>query len=313
MAECNQYEKSIKQFIAGEISREDEQSLLQHIEQCQHCKELIEVHYRLALQDFDLPDAAPEDFTKVRQNVIRAIRKKETAHKITWYHHIADHISSLFTRPVVAASAAVVLFLAGFFLSSIILPTPSRSESDLIQHLKYTAQQNTDLQQVENSPYLFSDVRIKNVNGGQVALGFNVSTHLELIRPKDDPLVKEVVAQAVLNPTSLGNRLKAISYSEEIMDPKVREALIFILLNDDNLAVRIKAITSLAKYPADTQIQEAFLRILNEEESVQLRLMAIDYLTNQELNKQTLEDAIMNLDESEDAFIRYKLYQQTRN
>lgn len=313
MAVCNKYEKLIKQLIAGEIRHEDEQALLKHIEACQHCRQLVEAHRQLTTKDVNLPDAAPEDFTKVRQNVIRAIRNKETAPKITWYHAIADYMSSYIARPAVMAPLAAVLFLTGYFFHSIILPSARQTDSNLIQQLKYTAQQNTDLQQVENSPYIFSDVRIKDANGDQIALGFNVSTHLELVRPKTDPLVKEVIAQAVLNPASLGDRLKAISYSEEIIDPKVKEALIFALLNDDNLAIRIKAITSLAKYPFDTKIQDALLKILKEDQSVQLRLLAIDFLTNQKLNKQTLEDAIKNSNGSQDAFIRNKLYQQIRN
>lgn len=313
MAVCNKYEQLIKQLIARELNREDEQTLLKHTETCQHCKQLVEAHLQLTAEDSYFPETAPADFTKVRQYVIREIRNKDTTPKIAWYHPIADYMSSFITRPAVMASVAILIFLAGFFLHPIISPSSSQPESGLIRQLKYTAQQNTDLKQVENSPYIFSDVRIRDVNRDQIALGFNVSTHLELIRSKNDPLVKEVIAQAVLNPASLGSRLKAISYSEEIMDPKVKEALIFILLNDANLAIRVKAMTSLAKYPFDPKTQNALLRILKADEPVQLRLLAIDYLTNQKLNKEMLKDAIKNLDEPRDAFIRHKLYQQIKN
>lgn len=320
MAKCRKYEKLIKQLIGGEISREDESLLLRHTEACQHCRELVEAHHRLAADDLDLPDASEQDFVKVRQNVIRAIRNQADLRRIRWYHYIADHITALLTRPIVAAALAAILFLAGVFFGARndwlrqSTSSPARqAEADFIKQLNYVAQQNTDLRQVENSPYLFSDVRIRDVNETQVALEFNVSTHLELVRDKNDPLVKEVVAQAVLNPAPLGNRLKAISYSEKIMHPKVKEALISALLRNDNLAVRLKALTSLAKYPSDPEIREALIRILNEDQSVQLRMMAIDYLTHQKLDTQTLEDAIKNLDNSEDAFFRYKLYEQINN
>lgn len=313
MAVCSKYEKIIKQLIAGEINPENEQALRKHIETCQECRQLVEAHFQLTAQSIHLREAAPEDFMKVRQNVIRTIRNRQAAPKITWYYTIADYIPSFFAKPAVIVPLATIMFIAGFFLHSVILPPASQPDSNLIQQLNYTAKRNTDLHQVENSPYIFSDVRISDVNGDQIALGFNVSTHLELTRSKNDPLVKEVIAQAVLNPASLGNRLKAISYSEEIMDPKVKEALIFILLNDDNLAIRVKAMTSLANYPFDKATQDALLKIIKGDDPTQLRLLAIDYLTNQKLNKQTLEDAIKNLDGSRDAFLRQKLYQQIRN
>jgi hypothetical protein len=313
MKECRKYEVLIKQLIAGDIGKADEDRLREHISYCRDCKELVEAHHQLLAGVFDVAEPDEEDFAGVRQNVLRAIRSKEGVNKIAWYHKVADHVASLFSRPVFAASLSLVLFVSGFFLHSLISQSQSREGSDLIEQLKYTAQQNTDLQQVENSPYIFSDVRLRNVSGGQVALGFNVSTHLEVVRGKSDPLVKEVLAQAVLNPAPLGNRLRAISYSQEIMDSKIKEALILTMLSDDNLAVRIKAMTSLAAYPFDSQIQDAFIKILKGSDVVQLRLMAIDFLTHNLSSDKPLEDMFKDMNDAKDAAIKYKLYQQIRN
>jgi hypothetical protein len=313
MKECKKYERLIKQFIANEIGDEDKKLLLEHIQQCKACKSLYEMHNQLETHTIDFPEASAEDYLKVRQSVIRSIRNKKAASDIKWYQYFSDRFLSIFSRPAVTISFSVILFLIGFFLYPIILPSRGQSNFDLARQLKYTAQQNTDLQQVENSPYIFSDVRFKNVNGDQVEIGFNVSTHMELVRHKDDPLVKEVLAQAVMNPASLGNRLQAISYSEEIMDSKVKEALIFTMLNDNNLAVRIKAMTSLAKYPSDSKIQDAFLKILKNDEQVQLRLLAIDYLTSNLSNEKNLEEIIRDLNQAKDAGIKYKLSQLIKN
>lgn len=313
MKECKKYEELLKHLIANEIDDKDKELLLSHIRQCKNCKALYEMHGQLGTQAIDFPEADAGDYLKVRQSVIRSIRNKKAIDDIKWYQNFADHFMIFFSRPAFTVSLSVILFLVGFFLYPIILTSQDHSDFDLAQQLKFTAQQNTDLQEVENSPYIFSDVRFQNVNGDQVSIGFNVSTHLELIRPKNDPLVKEVLAQAVMNSASLGNRLQAISYSEEIMDSKIKEALIFIMLNDNNLAVRIKTMTSLAKYTPDVQIRDAFLKILKDEESVQLRLMAIDYLTSNLSNEKNLEEIIKDLNQAKDAGIKYKLYQQIKN
>ena len=313
MRECKKYEGLLKRLIANEINDEDNRLLLEHIEECRECKSLYEMHKQLETQAIDFSEADSEDYLKVRQSVIRSIRNKNTTSDIKWYEYFLDQFLSFFSRPEFTISFSVILFLIGFFLHPFILPSQDKSGFDLEQQLKFTAQQNTDLQEVENSPYIFSDVRFKNVNEDQVEIGFNVSTHLELVRHKDDPLVKEVLAQAVMNQTSLGNRLRAISYSEEIMDSKIKEALIFTMLNDNNLAVRIKAMTSLAKYLPDAEIQDAFLKILIDDQLVQLRLLAIDYLTSNLSNEKNLEEIIKDLNQAKDAGIKYKLYQQINN
>lgn len=313
MKECKKYEVLIQRLIAGEIKKADEEKLRKHTERCQDCKELVETHYQIKTGVFDFSEPDDEEFTKVRQNVLRGIRSKRAARGISRYRNLADRFTYILTRPAFAVSFSMVLFLAGFFLHSWISQSQYSDRSDLIKQLKYTAQQNTELQQTESSPYIFNDVRIRNVNGGEVALGFNVSTHLEIVRDKNDPLVKEVLAQAVLNPAPLGNRLKAISYSEQIMDSKIKEALILTMLSDDNLAVQIKAMSSLAAYPFDSQIEDAFLKILKESDQAQLRLMAIDYLTHNLSSEQPLQEIVKNLNDAKDAGIKYKLYQQIKN
>ena len=313
MKECKKYEELLKNLIANEIGDEDKRLILGHIRQCKACKSFYEMHHQLEIHTIDFPEASDEDYLKARQSVIRLIRNKKAASDITWYQYFSDQLLSIFSRPAFTISFSVIVLLIGFFLYPLLQPSQVKPGFDLAQQLKFTAQQNTDLQEVENSPYIFSDVRFKNVNGGQVEIGFNVSTHMELVRQKNDPLVKEVLAQAVMNPASLGNRLQAISYSEEIMDSKIKEALIFTMLNDNNLAVRIKAMTSLAKYPSDSKIQDAFLKILKNDEQVQLRLMAIDYLTSNLSNEKNLEEIIKDLNQPNDAGIRYKLSQQIKN
>lgn len=313
MKECKKYEKILKQLISNAIEDEDKKILMEHIQECTECKAVYEMHEQLQSSEIDLPEVALEDYLKVRQSVIRSIREKKTISEIRWYQYFSDQFLSVFSRPAFTISFAIILFIIGFFLYPIVIPSQGQSNFDFTNQLEVTAKQNTDLQQVENSPYIFSDVRLRNINSDQVALGFNVSTYMELIRPKNDPLVKEVLAQAVMNPASLGNRLQAISYSGEIMGSKVKEALIFTMLNDNNLAVRIKAMSSLAKYPSDAAIQDAFLKILKDDKQVQLRLMAIDYLTSNLSKEKNLEEIIKDLNQAKDAGIKYKLYQQIKN
>jgi hypothetical protein len=113
-----------------------------------------------------------------------------------------------------------------------------------------------------------------------------------MIGKKDDPLVREVIAQSLINPSNVGTELKAISYTEGMVDQKIKEALIFSMDKAPIMAVRLKAMASLSEYESDQEIQEAFIDVLRKEESVKMRLLAIDYLTANKLTPDTLQRVI---------------------
>ena len=129
----------------------------------------------------------------------------------------------------------------------------------------------------------------KEVDPENIALSFDVTTHLEMVSQKNDPLVRDVIAQSLINPSNLGTELKAISYSEGIFDRKIKEALIFSMNKTPILAVRLKAMNNLLSYKNDPEVQEAFLKVLMDEESVKMRLMAIDYLAESQLKADSLQ------------------------
>jgi hypothetical protein len=125
-----------------------------------------------------------------------------------------------------------------------------------------------------------------------LALSFDVSTHLELVRDKSDPLVAEILVQSLVNPAPVGTRLEAISLVRS-MEPKVRGALIAAMLEDESLPVRIAALEKLVGQPIDPATEAAFLKVLEIEESVQMRLLAIDYLAKERVAPEVLESAIL--------------------
>ncbi len=144
------------------------------------------------------------------------------------------------------------------------------------------------------------------MNDNRIALSFDVSRHMEIIRSKDDPLVREVIAQTLLNPANPGNELKAISYSSSVFDIKLKEALIFSAQNAPILAVRIKAMSGLMNYEDDVDVQSAFLDIFQDEESVKMRLMALDYLKKSRIDKAKLQAALEQMDSGKNAAVIIK-------
>ncbi len=309
MKVCKKYKKLLKQYLAGEIDSGDEVKLFDHIKDCIACQEVFQIHQSLADPQLDLPLPKSQEFVKIREKVLSKIRQRESREPLSWYHNILEYFRFSFYKPVVAAALILIVFFLGFFSRGFLIENQLQSKANLLRNIKHTAVKNTDLKAVENSPYIFRNVQFHEIDENNIALSFEVSSHVELIGSKNDPLVKEVLVQSLLNPEPLGTRLKSVSLTRDIIDPKIKQALIFTLQHDQSLAVRMQALSCLMDYRDDKEIQEACLKLLKEEESVNMRLMAIDFLIQTNINDQALENTIPYLELGRDAAVRHKLNQ----
>lgn len=286
MSQCKYTQRLYNELISDKPDAEKKEKLLAHSKNCPECAELISMHKSLGANKGWMIEPADTDFLALRRDVIRKIRLQESKGTNTSF---LIKIIAFLRQPALAYSMAFLLTIGAFILGQRWAQGPTAAEPGILQEIDYTAESHFNLEQVKNSPYLFSDVRVQAMDDQQITLSFNVSTHLEMTRSIDDPLVRDILAQSIINPQSEAYRLNYISYSERIIDPKIKEALLFTLENDSDLPVRLKAMTALLGYAKDDQIEEAFLKILRQEESMQMRLLAIDYLTQNKIDEHTLE------------------------
>ena len=326
MSDCQRFKRSIERLLGDEIGQEELERLLSHTQVCAGCESLFELHHDLSDPQLRLSDPEQADLMGVRRAVLREIRTREgetrdaTAPSRRWPARMRPGLTAWlrpglaswlrpglaswlrpdtasWLRPALAtglAAGLVVLALGvGFVMGRGEISTvPVTGRGNLVPEIERAAYAVESLQDTAESPYVYSNLRLRDAGDGRVALSFDVATHLDMIRPKDDPLVSEVLVQAMLQDESLGGRLKAISHAAELVDPRVDEALILVMLRDPSLPVRMKALSQVASTPATRQVEEAMLQVLENEESVQMRLQAIDYLSRGELPRDELHRAI---------------------
>ena len=309
MKACRRNKRLFIEYISEGISPEREKKFLEHLEECKDCRDAIIIHKKLSDPHVDIPVPDPTVFNKMRSKVIKSIESEEIGIFESWYSNISEKFINFSYNPIAATVILCLVFTIGFLTSWIFINGKEFSKAELVENIKHSALSNSGLREVEDSPYTFSNVRFREVDDKNIALSFNVSTHMDIIRKKDDPVVKEVLAQTLLNSEPLGTRLKSVSISKDIIDPKIKEALIFTLHNDNNLAVRMRAMSALMKYSEDNKIQEAFLQLLKEEESVNMRLLAIEYLAKENIDKQILQNATINLNRNRDTAIKNRINQ----
>jgi hypothetical protein len=230
----------------------------------------------------------------MRTSVSRKIRQQKNSGLNAKLSESLNNIRIFLMKPEMAVAALTLI--VGFLLGRALPPDAQGSSLNIIKQINLTASENKQLIDVKNSDFRYSNAIIKEIDAENVSLSFDVKTHVNIVRPKTHPVVREVIAQSLLNPSNTGSELKAISFTENIIDRKIKEALIFSLHNAPMQAVRMKAMSSLIKYKADNDVQDAFIRVLKEEESVQMRLTAIDYLQDTNISPDVLWSAVEHSD-----------------
>jgi hypothetical protein len=306
MKRCTEFEPLIEGMLSEEITEANRDRLLAHAETCTECRQFVDLHYQL--QDpglgADLP--TPGEFASMRHLVMTEIRTAGAALPFTT--SLFESFRGLLMRPAFAGGLAALMlamlatgYLAGSSNTRLEIPEDALVMDSLVADMGREAEGNVRLSDVEDSPFVFSNVSFNEAKDDQLALTFDVTRHVEFSRAKDDPLVKEILAQTLVNPTPLGTRLAAIRHVGKMVDPKIEEALIFSMVNDPTLAVRIKAQNLLASYESNSQIEAAFMMVLSGEESVQMRLRAMDYLVASDVSRGSLDDVLDNLQRDADS------------
>jgi len=293
MKECREFESLIDRAQTGEATEVERETLLEHMESCRRCSEVFEAVGRL--RDADLhPEPPAEDLLSMRRAVLRQIRGgRRPAPK-------AFSLAFLWSRPIPAAALAIAALALGFllgggagrFVRSDREPQTAFSADRFASSIKSVARSHTDYEDIVNSPFTYTNVRVSQERAGMVHLSFDVSRHLDLSLRKEDPLVTEILVQSLIEPSGVDTRLTAISMAENVAGPKIKKSLIQAMLYDENLAVRMTAQSKLVERRADSEVAESLLTVLEQEPSVRMRLVAIDYLTSSNVRPERLERAV---------------------
>ena len=297
----------IGQLQAGTISAADRARLDEYIKNHPEYTDLIKTDQILKSQPSLFPSPEPEKFTYMRDNVIKQIRRREEK-RSAGPESIFEQLYMIILRPEMAIAALTLI--VGFFLGRLFPSDKESLNSEIIDQISSLATKHDNLADLKNSPYVYSNISFKDHNNGKISLSFDVTTHLDILSKKDDPLVRDVMAQSLINPSNVGTDLKTISYSETMADRKLKEALIYAVHSAPSLAVRLKAMNGLQQYQNDAEVQNAFTKVLKDEASVKMRLMAVDYLTKSGIAPDSLRRIVSesNVPQSPAVLIKVKNY-----
>lgn len=285
MSACARFEAMIEHLVASGLEPDDRTALFAHAKACEGCRRLLEIHGELVAAGAGVPEPDEAELDFVQERIQRNVRRRRER------------------RPLRAAAIAAGLifpFAAGLILGRAL---PTR----LIDALHAEAASNRGLTDVEDSPFNYSNVTYRRVPGDRVALDFDVTTHLASVEPSSSPLVRDVLAQSLLNPSSVGERLKAMSFAAGELEPKLTQAVLFSLRRDESVAVRLAALTALASRLDDEVVRSALMAALRDDPSVQVRLAALELLASRRVDRGRIREAIREQERPGDQALMVRL------
>ncbi len=310
MDNCTRYFNQIADLRLQQLDDEDQTELFAHLATCRDCRDLMQFHEDLAMAGGEFGDVGSEALAGVRGRVLDEIRATDMT--VTAVAKPAAFWSVGRTR-MLAAAATVVVAIGGFAAGRMAAgPNPTGGDL-LVATLEDGAQDHRRLRDVEDSPNIISNVAVRSVGEGRVAMSFDVARHLEIERPINDPLVNEVLVHAILDQSSMGSRLKAVSMAAGAENGKVEEALVFSMLEDPELPVRMRALEILAERPVSEGVQQGLMKVLRHDESMQMRLLAIEVLATGGAGGQRVLEDFLETDEAVDPAIAERLASYTRS
>jgi hypothetical protein len=288
---CIKYKAILKKSLSGEISPGDMEALDAHAVKCRECHSLLKIHSALGQTDFTTPLPEKDEFSQMRARVMNKILNEKQQKSEIDFSALWQNIRTHAWRPAVAFS-----LILGFLLGRIMPTDEGNLGERIIEGISMLASESKNLFAEDKSGYRYSNVTIKELNQNEVQMSFDVSTHVDVVREKEDPFYKEILAQTLLSPGNAGTRLKAISSMENIPDPKFKQALIHTIQNDPSDAIRMKAVNQLQHFPKDEDVISTMLHLLKEDESIKIQRDAFAYLKRTEIHPDTLKNILENLD-----------------
>jgi hypothetical protein len=123
-----------------------------------------------------------------------------------------------------------------------------------------------------------------------LAMGITIGTYFPMYKLPQSPDLnelrrevgdlREIVALSLMQQQSATERLRGVSWSNQINDPdgKVLSALLDTLMHDSNINVRLAAIDALRRFGDRQTVRKGALQALSEQESPLVQVALIDFM-----------------------------------
>lgn len=197
MKDCGQFEEGIRELIGGTPRFEQMESVVDHCRECSECRQLFELHRTLDELGARFDELESVSLDRTRSQIVESVMREGKGRP--WWKRLALLWVPFTLRPLTAMALFAVMFAVGIAVSRMGARPPMPAE-DRADEAFIAAR----LQNMNNSPYSFSNVAVKEVRGDRVTLVFDVTRRVEIVQPMHSKIVKGVLTHAIVNPIATG-------------------------------------------------------------------------------------------------------------
>ncbi len=309
--DCRDVSELAVERLAGEAGEKARGELAAHLARCERCRSEMSAFERVWASLGEDPDAAVRP--EFRRRTLALMEEEMVRKRVTAFRPRMRTSSPLF-------QAAALLLAAGLgYLAARSIPRASgRPVTVGSAPPAAAATASTSVPNLQSGPRL-SNVSYKAADpNGRVGIGFDVTTHHNVVGRPDDPEVAKLLAYLVSrNAETAGEKSRAIELVSEHygsgnppVSPEILAALSNTLRKDANPGVRKKAADALASFPISPEIRTVFLEALRSDKNPAVRLVAVDALAaaaKQAPDSRTIESLREKAaDPLENGFVRAK-------
>jgi len=287
--ECRDFQEHMESYFYQDNSYFIDPDFEDHLDDCSTCREWVDFHRELLEIGEHAPLPTNQRFSSMRESVLRKLPQPSLhTQPVKGNQFWVDFLRFLQLYPRFAMGCSLVIL--GMAVWAGRLSVSNQDPQATIE--SFLPIQSQGYPSLWENPVSYTDVLARPLNGGKVDLSFNVSRRVRLETEANSDLTRNVLVQAILDPSRVGTRIKAMSLAPRIGDLRLRDALIFAVHTDSELAIRLEAIENMILFPFDPKLEAALLNVLEADPSYQMRQLALETLLSNQVNRDKLRQVI---------------------
>jgi len=258
---CETVRKNASLFLYGELSLEEDQSLQDHIEACEACRQALQAERRMhATLDEHLlePDAALLARCRRDLGAQLELARPRRGDLRSWFSGLLDLRLAALAKP----AGALALVAIGFFAA------------------RWTAAPG-GLRVTGTDPVATRVRFLQPEASGQVRLVVEETRQRMLSGNSNDQQIQRLLLAAAREASDPGVRADSMGLLEKRDAASLRPVLIDRLEHDSNPGVRLKALEGLKPYATEEQVRSVLAKVLLSDDNPGVRAQAIDLLVEQ--------------------------------
>jgi hypothetical protein len=284
--EHKEISKIIKAGLYDELSGEQKNSFLAHIENCSECKKKYESQEELrkTLNEVKNPDVDEKLLQEARMELHSALRQEISRSSIS--KNSGRNPNFFFASRFKLAFCGAVILLIGFIVGFLVFnKAPINKEEKLVEGPSTGALNASNPILPDNNAWI-SNVRFinKNPQTGEVEFTFEATKLVHVSGSINDKKIQNLLLYAMLNEPNPGvrlNTLNAINKDQaQSTNDELEQAIIKVAETDNNPGVRRAAVKSLNNFTFDNDVKNALLFVLQHDTNSSLRIDAINSLVS---------------------------------